>query len=179
MSDFKFSDEALVKHAQNFLRALHPHQLLVNVCGPIFERPALREFRIGLGGGYTSGYGGSHTQAHAWPVLQAFFENDTQVQNALREAENLGLCGKFGEDQEHNMHVLQYIFDVEHDACVRIRQRAFQDKSHFPGDEAAWQQKFDLYLQQNWTKDVVQREHYRSQFELVVWPQPPRHLWPT
>lgn len=162
MPEFEFSNDELERRVQNFLRALHPRQLLVNVCGPAFENPGRREFRIGLGGGYSDGYGRSHKEAPAWPLLRAFFENDTRVQSALREAERLGLHGRFGGDAEHNLHVFQYIFDVADHACMLIRQRAFQDKSHFPGDEADWEQRFDLYLQQNWTKDNIQREYYRA-----------------
>ena len=137
MPEFQFSSEELESRLQNVLRALHPRQLLENVCGPAFERPGTRDFRIGLGGGYSDGWGQRHAEANAWPVLRAFFENDPRMRSALRGAESLGLHGRFGGDQEHNMHVFQYIFDVDDNACVFIRRRAFQNKIHFPGDETA------------------------------------------
>jgi hypothetical protein len=178
MTDFELGADDVELRIHNFVRALNPRQLLVNVCGPQFERPERREFRVGLGGGYTEKYGQTHDEAPAWPKLQGRLEQDSRMQAALAEARELGLHGRFGGDAEHNMHVFQCIFDVAEDACARIRKRAFQDKVLFPGDESVWQQRFDLYLKQEWTRDDAERERYRKDFDLVAWPSPPRELWP-
>lgn len=178
MSDPEFSLEVMQLRAENFVRALHVRQLLVNVCGPRFERPERREFRVGLGGGYTSGYGKRHEESSAWAALRMFLEHDARVQDALRNAESLGLRGKFGGNQEYNLHVFEYIFEVADAACDLIRERAFGDSTLFPGDKEDWQRRFDLYLRQNWTRDDDVRNQYRTEYELVDWPSPPRELWP-
>lgn len=178
MAEVKLGADDLELRIQNFVRALNPRLLLVNVCGPRFERPEIREFRVGLGGGYTEKYGQTHHEAPAWPELQECFEQDSRVLAALAEASELGLHGRFGGDAEYNMHVFQYIFDVADEACTLIRKRAFQDKVSFPGDESIWQERFDLYLKQEWTKDNKKRERYRKDFDLVDWPSPPPELWP-
>ena len=166
------------RRAENFVRALHVRILLVNVCGPSFERPGTSEHWVVLGGGYVEEYGGTHEEARAWPSFKAFLRNRPDVIAAIKDAERLGLLrARFVETGEHRTHAFYCRFDLAEDACERIRARAFMDKSMFPGDTREWQDKFDLYLKQNWIWDNAERERWRTEFPLVDWPSPPKELW--
>lgn len=176
---FHFSAAELERRTENFLRAIDVRHLLVNVCGPCFEQPELRIFRVGIGGGYTDKYGGRHEEEPQWPRLQEYILGDKRVQAALVTASKLGLhSGRFAQEQFNAAHGLHYVFTVSDDACLRIRARAFADKRLFPGDDAEWQRKFELYLKQNWTRDAELRRRYRAEEDLVDWPPPPPEIWP-
>ena len=54
----------------------------------------------------------------------------------------------------------------------------FKPKRMFPGDDADWQRKFDLYLKQNWTRDDELRARYRAEEDVVDWPPAPPEFWP-
>lgn len=158
---------------------LHPRQLLVNVCGPVHSRPETKEHWLGIGGGYTKGYGTKHEDAAWWPELKNRLIKDAKVIGAFATAKSVGLVnGRIVESSEHNMHSLNCRFDLTKDAPDRIRAVAFSDKDQFPGDSEEWQQRFDLYLKQNWIRDDQEREFWRKSFPLVDWPSPPRELWP-
>ena len=167
------------RRAENFVRSLHVQQLLVNICGPSFERPEKREHWKALGGGYTEKYGDQHEEAPAWPSLKAFLRDRPDVIAAIKDAERLGLLrARFVESGDHKLHAFYCIFDLAEDACERIQARAFADKARFPGDTREWQDKFDLYLKQNWIWDNAERERWRTEFPPVDWPSPPKETWP-
>ena len=173
-------DSEMIRRAENFVRALNVRQLLINICGPQYESPETREHWMALGGGYTAKYGSTHEEAPAWPSLKAYLRSRQDVISALEQAEKLGLLrAQFIESGEHSLHAFYCRFDLAKDVCERIRAKAFDDRTMFPGDPGEWQAKFDLYLKQNWIRDNETREAWRSKFPLVDWPSPPEHLWPV
>lgn len=178
LSKFKISKEDIAKRVENLSRTLHPLMLLVNVCGPAFDRPSGQQLRICVGGGRTDRFGHGHPEASAYPQLQTILESDERFQLAVRKANSLGLRnGRFERNGCYFEDTLEYVFDIDDQACNLIRNRAFKDKDQFPGDADVWEESFDLYLRQNWIKDHAKREYYRTKFGLVEWPPAPRELW--
>lgn len=175
----RLPEREIEQRAENFVRALHVRRLLINVCGPVYSRPETNEHWEAIGGGYTEGYGALHEEAPSWPSLEACFSSHPGVVKAIREAETLGLLNAhFASSGESNLHAFYCIFCLAEDACDRIRAKAFADRTMFPGNAEEWQEKFDLYLKQNWIRDAAERERWRTQYPLVDWPSTPKDLWP-
>ena len=161
--------ESFAAHATALLS---PDKLLISLWGPWHSRGD-KEAWLPIGGGY-GGYGEIHPEADRWPAYERFLLAHPAFRSRWDRLKAAGLKGRFASFQEHNHHGFYLVFVIDERSLAAIQDLAKADAGVVtPGQSRDFDQRFDLYLKQNWTRDDAERNAWREREPLAEWPWTP------
>jgi hypothetical protein len=151
---------------------LSPDRLLISLWGPWHSRGD-KEASLAIGGGYC-GYGETHPEADRWPVYELYLLANPAFRSRWDRLKAAGLKARFASFQEHNLHGFYIVIAINERSLAAIRELAKADAGAVtPEQSRDFDQRFDLYLKQNWIRDDAERDSWREREPLAEWPWAP------